>query len=185
MNNPEADDELTILCVGEIILGELSLASPVSWCFAESAEGTLVSESEHTSHDNGSEVDTEEAGGANTSTDSAEGNSGSAAEAAHVDTDEKEEETVEEEDSGPLRSLLKAVCVTVFSKALLDFGSFLNISPESVLSEISASPAAVVSTTKGIGKSCKDKGNESARGARNIVDDEIVRVTRSILPDSD
>ena len=95
MNNPEADDELTILCVGEIILGELSLASPVSWCFAESAEGTLVSESEHTSYDNGNEVDTKEAGRANTSTDSAEGNSGSAAEAAHVDTDEKEEETVE------------------------------------------------------------------------------------------
>ena len=57
MNNPEADDELTILCVGEIILGELSLASPVGWCFAESAEGTLVSESEDSSHDDGREVD--------------------------------------------------------------------------------------------------------------------------------
>ena len=102
MNNPEADNELTILCIGEIILGELSLAGPVSWCFAESAEGTLVSESEDTGHNNGREMDKEEAGSANTSTDSAEGNSGSAAEAAHVDTDEKEEETVEEEDSGPL-----------------------------------------------------------------------------------
>ena len=117
MNNPETNDELSVLCVGEIILGELSLASPVSWCFAESAEGTLVSESEDTSHDNGREVAKEEAAGANTSTNSAEGNSGSAAEAAHVDTNEKKEETVDEEDSGPLRSFLKAVSITVFSKA--------------------------------------------------------------------
>lgn len=117
MNNPETDDELSIFCVGKIILGELSLASPHSWCFAESAEGTLVSESEDTSHDNGREVAEEEAASANTSTDSAEGNSGSAAKAAHVDTNEKKKETVNKEDSGPLRSFLKAVSVTVFSKA--------------------------------------------------------------------
>ena len=102
LNNPQADDELSILCVGERVVGDLILGSPVSWCFVESAESTLVSESVNSSHDNRREVDEAEAAGANTSTDSAEGNSGSAAKAAHVDTDEKEEETVEEEDSRPL-----------------------------------------------------------------------------------
>ena len=61
LNNPQADDEGSVLSVGEIVFGEISLASPVSGCFAESAEGTLVSESVDRSHDNGSEVDEAEA----------------------------------------------------------------------------------------------------------------------------
>ena len=96
LNNPQADDEGSVLSVGEIVFGEISLTSPESWYFAESTERTLISEPEYSSHDNGGKVAYKEAGGANTSTDSAEGNSGSAAEAAHIDTDEKEDESIEE-----------------------------------------------------------------------------------------
>ena len=99
MNNPEADDKRSVLSVGEIVFGDFILASPVSRCFAESAKGTLVSESEDTSHDNGREVGEEEAAGANAGTDSAEGNSSSAAEAAHIDKNEKDDKAVDKEDS--------------------------------------------------------------------------------------
>ena len=88
MNNPEAHYETSVFCEGEIVFGEISLTSPESWYFAKSTERTLISEPEYSSHDNGGKVAYKEAGGANTSTDSAEGHSGSEAKAAHIDSNE-------------------------------------------------------------------------------------------------
>ena len=67
----------------------------------------------------------------------------------------------------------------------MDFGSFLDISPVSVLSEISACIEIETRRGEGIGYKRSDKGEESAGVARNIVDNIIVRVTEGILPDQD
>ena len=102
MKDPEGHNEGSVFCVGETVSGEGVLARPESWRFAESAERALVSESEDCSHDDGRKVAEEEAACANTCTDSAEGNSGAAANGAHIDTHEQEEDSVDDKDSRPL-----------------------------------------------------------------------------------
>ena len=129
LENPEGEDEGTILLHGPGVIGQLGKVSGgvAGPSLAESAELAYGSESVDSDGDPGAEVSAAEAGHAA---------AGDASKHRLVDTnantnsgqaDEKENSTHAGVDVGPARSCLLAVCITVFSKVRLELSSSFNI----------------------------------------------------------